>query len=305
MSHISALADDNQRALALSTPWHQHKASYKGSEYQITKEALATPKRFKMCETPRARRLHFVPDIIASVEEEENQETLKSFTKKQYSVYCVSPIYLGTGSGAGFDSKILSDLENYLSHRMNIKVEPSLLKSYKNSTEDSSFVVKIDVLKGLRGHREDSYSLKITVTLPIVKVFKKGDVSEDKVLVRAYFIAVDTLETDFAGAKILPCCLWTGDSTLASVLFESMEKRLDCVIGPMPFNPNCLQWMLAMWATLPAEANEKESRDESNQLPEDENVNEPIWITYRLEVAGFSTVTVSLKRKNMKKLRLR
>ena len=78
MSHISILDNQNQRTLALSNPWHQHKKRYKECDFQRTKDAMATPKRFVTAETPRPRRLKFMADLIAGIEEEgPAKETLK------------------------------------------------------------------------------------------------------------------------------------------------------------------------------------------------------------------------------------
>lgn len=77
MSHISILNEQNQRSLALSNPWHQHKKRYKETDFQVAKDAMATPKRFVHTETPRPRKLKFVPDLVAAIEEEEHDQFIR------------------------------------------------------------------------------------------------------------------------------------------------------------------------------------------------------------------------------------
>ena len=78
--------------LRQSVPWQIHMEKYKPSEFQMTKEMMATPKRFRMAETPRARRLHFEPDLLASIEEDGNPAALAAITGKLWKVFRLSPL---------------------------------------------------------------------------------------------------------------------------------------------------------------------------------------------------------------------
>ena len=64
MSHVDQFNEEVVRsAMAQNVLGRAQRKSYREIDFQVTKEAMATPKRFRMAETPRRRRIHFQPDL--------------------------------------------------------------------------------------------------------------------------------------------------------------------------------------------------------------------------------------------------
>ena len=109
---------------------------------------------------------------------------------------------------------------------------------FKDTHEDSHWQVKTEVIKGLRGNREDSDALKISVSLTTLKEKKAKrkkkavePVESERHLLTAFLVGVDSGE--FTGLSsslldstvVLPCCLVNGDTTVTTSLLKALEKR--------------------------------------------------------------------------------
>jgi len=322
MSGIDAMEEDMTGQLAESVPWQIHKGRFKPSQFQVTKELMATPKRFRMAETPRARRLHFEPDMLASVEEDDNPAALASLTGRLWKVFRLSPLFRFDWKRENVDSGVFSDrsgqfggqkssdgpetprnhgtdteadargfcnaklldpeflpkLEDYLERRMETSVIRDWVRTFRNTHEDTAWKVKVQVIKGLRGHREDSDALNITVSLT-TKIEKKTrkkkknePVDSERLLATVFMVGVDAGELTGLSSRlidstvVLPCCLSNGDTTVTTALFEALEKRFDTQIQPIEFLPRHLQWMLAMWSML--DKNQPAKKPSSRQADE-------------------------------------
>jgi len=311
MSHVDQFNEEmGHAAMAQNVLGRAQRKSYRETDFQVTKQAMATPKRFRMAETPRRRRIHFQPDLVASVEEEANADVLAALTKKTWKVYRVSPLFRfergkktagaaaasksitrhdinnkenKTGNKAAnhddtadltivpdptdLDDEFIEKLEEYLEDRLVSSVPQDWMRTFKHTYNETTFNVSIEVVKGLRGNREDAESLKFSVGLTTRKELKKGrrgkkkkkaaeHVDSEKHLLTAYLLAVDSAEMTGLSSRlmettrVLPCCLVNGDPTILSALFKALEKRFDTIIYPMDFLPEHLQWMLAMWSML-------------------------------------------------------
>lgn len=108
--------------------------------------------------------------------------------------------------------------------------------------------VKVDQVKGLRGHAEDADAFRIEVSL------KTGIKTAAGCTV--YMVSVDSRETDLmaAGAAQLPCVLTRGNPVLIEQVLMCLEKRFDCVVARQHLPEEDLKWISALWCGFEADS---------------------------------------------------
>ena len=197
----------------------------------------------------------------------DNFEALKSLTGKSWKVYRLSPLFkfewrkrsaadrksrtlvesgnnddeapIGFCHSEQLDPDFLPKLNDFFENRLETSVLRDWMRTFKDTHEDSQWQVKTEVVKGLRGHREDSDAVKISVSLTTLKekrAKRKKKVVTDHVeserhLLTAFLIGVDSGEMTGLSANlvestvVLPCCLVNGDTTVTTALLKALEKR--------------------------------------------------------------------------------
>ena len=131
--------------------------------------------------------------------------------------------------------------------------------------EKQWFSVSVNVVKGLRGNREDKEALLVQV-----KQTTKGTTGgkKEKICASCYLISVDAQEASFYSKNVawLPLCLTCGDSELNKQIFQGLMHRFDCTIFPLEIPEEELMWMSALWSSIPANTpTEENNADESNK----------------------------------------
>ena len=111
----------------------------------------------------------------------------------------------------------------------------------------TSLRVKVDLVKGLRGHREDTEAMRLQVTQTARKEKK------EKVWSTCVLLSVDAQEATFFSKNVaqLPLCLISGDNILGRQLLEALQHRFDCVIFPLELPEDELMWMSTLWSSIP------------------------------------------------------
>ena len=138
MSHISLL--DAEEEVANNDYQTPHR-SKKVKSYMFTKDSDSPPKAtFTPWATPAVRKTNIQTDLVATIEEEENLEILKTIKGKVWKLFSVSPLF------RYYQDKIQNDLELHLKEKF------------------SDLQVDVETIKGLRGHRDDAECLRILVT---------------------------------------------------------------------------------------------------------------------------------------------
>ena len=115
-----------------------------------------------------------------------------------------------------------------------------------NPTTMTSLKVKVDLVKGLRGHREDTEAMRLQV-LQTTRKEKK------KVWSTCVLLSVDAQEATFFSKNVaqLPLCLISGDNILGRQLLTALQHRFDCVIFPLELPEDELMWMSTLWSSIP------------------------------------------------------
>lgn len=128
-------------------------------------------------------------------------------------------------------------LDDYLEHRLETSVLRDWMRTFKDTHEDTHWQVKTEVVKGLRGHREDSDALKISVSLTTLiekrakRKKKPEQVESERQLLTAFLVGIDSGELTGLSSSllestvVLPCCLVNGDTTVTASLLKALEKR--------------------------------------------------------------------------------
>ena len=186
-----------------------------------------------------------------------------------------------------------SSLENYLEANLDLQLPDSVVRSVKHTDKDSHWKVKVETVKGMRGHCDDHECLKIQVSLP-----KKDD--NDQVMMTAFLLSIGSSEisgfdqqTD-DNMRVLPCCICRGDAAVTNFVFAGLERRFDCRINPVLFDDETLRWMAAMW--MGTEKIIGKELEVNNEEQDQGNVD----LRYEIPLeCGINHVDVSLKSKMM------
>ena len=122
------------------------------------------------------------------------------------------------------------------------------------------FWVSVDVVKGLRGHREDNEALRFQIKQNL-KGVKGGN--KEKIWSTCFFLSVDAREVSFYSKNVtqLPLCLTSGDSILNRLLLKGIEHRFDCIIHPLEIPEEELMWMSALWSNIAPAAGDQNKRN--------------------------------------------
>ena len=123
------------------------------------------------------------------------------------------------------------------------------------------FWVSVNVVKGLRGHRDDSEALQFQIKQNLKGV--KGG-SREKICSTCFLLSVDAKEASFFSKNVsqLPLCLTCGDTVLNKQLFLGLEHRFDCKIFPLEIPEEELMWMSTLWSSIAPTP----SAEQSNEL---------------------------------------
>lgn len=224
MSHISLYEADERRDLAFATPREKGRSV---RDFYAGRDAVATPRLFTAAATPSARKVNLGPDLVAAIEEDEHTANIQELKGKVWRISRSSPWF-------NFDS--------------NLKTLAAFIKAQLCS-EDSvlnpgdELKVSVIFMKGLRGNREDSECIKLTIDRVVLG-------QEKCPLFTAYFLSVDSKEMGTkTPVKVLPLCLSSAaDEKISDLTFLCLEKRFDCVIYPLQLEEIDLKWMAALWS---------------------------------------------------------
>ena len=104
----------------------------------------------------------------------------------------------------------------------------------------------VNIIKGLRGNREDTEALRFQVK-------QKLGAKKEKIWASMFLLSVDAKEGMFLSKNVaqLPLCLLSGDSVLCRQLLSGIGDRFDCVTYPVEMPEDELMWMSALWSSLP------------------------------------------------------
>ena len=131
------------------------------------------------------------------------------------------------------------------------------------------FEVNVNVVKGLRGNRDDKEALLIQIKQNSKRL---DGVQKEKNCSSIYLLSVDAQEATFYSKNVaqLPLCLTLGDSELNKHIFQGLKHRFDCTIYPLEIPEEELMWMSALWSSIPAElSNEETNAGDANEIPKD------------------------------------
>ena len=142
---------------------------------------------------------------------------------KKWKTYSVSPLF-------GFDSETSLKRIKFLLTNTQFMLE---------SIKDSEVSFNVEIIKGLRGNREDSNALKISCS-------KKEKNVE---ICTLYLIAVHSREVNLkSSVTVLPICISNGLESLIQKVLLVLEREFDCVICPLRLEQIDLKWMCALWS---------------------------------------------------------
>ena len=150
----------------------------------------------------------------------------------------------------GFDSETSLKRIKFL---LNTQIE--LGSSASESSEVFSF--NVEIIKGLRGNREDSDGFKISCSK------KKENVEICKI----YFLAVHSREVHLkSSVTVLPICLSNGLESLIQKILVVLEREFDCVICPLRLKQLDLKWMCALWSGVIENTNDVDINHKKHQV---------------------------------------
>ena len=138
-----------------------------------------------------------------------------------------------------------------------------------NNRQKQWFEVNVNVVKGLRGNRDDKEALLIQIKQNSKRL---DGVQKEKNCSSIYLLSVDAQEATFYSKNVaqLPLCLTLGDSELNKHLFQGLKHRFDCTIYPLEIPEEELMWMSALWSSIPAElSNDETNAGDANDIPKD------------------------------------
>ena len=211
MSHISLYEAHEAQNQVLQTPRD------KGRRVRdFTPAAFATPlpKAFLNRPTPSVRKVNVGTDLVAEIEEEENEEAIKSLQNRNWKVYSVTPFFNFDG-----EQETLGTLQTFLTTKL-----------------QNTF--KVDKVRGLRGTREDAECLRIVATS-----------ANGGQLATVYFLAVHTQEFELnTPVTAYPIALVLAAEKVTSSIFEHIGRTFDCRMCPLKLESEDLRWMSALWA---------------------------------------------------------
>ena len=150
------------------------------------------------------------------------------------------------------------NLESYSETNEQEKVREVVL----TNKDKQWFWVSVNVVRGLRGHRDDTEALQFQIKQNL-KGIKGGN--REKICSTCYLLSVDAQEASFISKNVaqLPLCLACGDAVLNKQLFQGLKHRFDCTIFPLEIPEEELMWMSALWSSIPP-------------VPSSEKNNEPV-----------------------------
>ena len=211
MSHISIFEAHQERDQVLHTPCPREKGR-RVSDFKSAKLATPGPRSFICRPTPTVRKVNAGTDLVAEIEEEQNEESLQGLQNRTWKVYTLSPFF------------------NY-----DADSSPQALQSFLE-TKLPQLTTQVEKIKGLRGTREDAECLRISIHEGSSKYF-------------VYFLAVHTQEFELnSHVTAFPLALANATEVLSSQIFQQVEKMFDCRTYKFNLGNEDLKWMSALWA---------------------------------------------------------
>jgi hypothetical protein len=207
----------------------------------------------------QSRFISFAPDMVAGLEEEDNQESLELLVGGQWQVHRVSPLWgvpflrpgapgaaaeEGVGSCPNVGRLVAGGEEGQAGYN-----KMGLARHARSIGEvvGRHAEVTLAPLPGLRGSRFDREALLVTVGNRMagrrVESFHGVlcGVEAEEVRLRA------------GTATCLPVLLTRGALDITERVIAGLERSFDCVVGRLELPAGELRWMAAMWAGLEAE----------------------------------------------------
>ena len=154
-------------------------------------------------------------------------------------------------------TRTLNEVETLSDPDEDIENNPTNKKFDK---EKQWFWVSVEIVKGLRGNREDTEALQFQIKQNIKGV--KGGCKE-KIWSTCLLLSVDAQEASFYSKNVaqLPLCLTCGDVVLNKQLFKGLQHKFDCTIFPLEIPEEELMWMSALWSGIHPLPIGKQSKD--------------------------------------------
>lgn len=220
MSHISLYETYERQNQVLQTPCPKDKGR-RVRDFTPATFATPLPKAFLNRPTPSVRKVNAGTDLVAEIEEEENEEAIKRLQGRNWKIYSFSPFF-------NFSEESPKVLQTFLTTKL------------QNSE------VKVEKVRGLRGTREDAECLKINVL---------SEIQGQSALI--YFLAVHTLEFELnTPVTALPLALVLAPEKVTLNIFENVGKLFDCRFCPLKLEAEDLKWVSALWSGTPQGSDE-------------------------------------------------